>query len=321
MALDKNALKDKIKSSFSMAKDKAAVVTDVAKEKAKDGLDVAREKAKDGSEKANEMKNDLQKAIYKPLDVDMLLDDDFAPPLIARLLDKNPHASKESCKDAIGFNSVIAKNSVMELVKGLYPEDRFNFYPNLSGQIYLRNPYVKNMYIALNSYFEYIKKARVAELEMIADKLGAKYVKISYKESEKKFVSMEAGAKAEYGGTIGQKKAQYKENAKIDIDQSRLREIEVASKNEFKGHSDPVRPELVYFKNEDSIERLIESRMANNITSKTYMIKYNQSSDLNIALAAGIDAVLGKLKMGENASVKSEVERENRMYLEYEIRF
>lgn len=322
MVIDKETVKNKLKGGISDVKEKASVVADGAREKAKDGLDVAREKAKDGSERVNEIKNDLDKKIYRPLNEETILSGEFESPLIIRLLDKNPYISKESCKDAVGFDSTIAKNNVLELVKGVYPENKFKFYPNLSGQIYLRNPYVKDMYIALNSYFEYIKKSRVAELKMIADKLGAKYVKITYKESEKKFVSLDASGKEEYSLGIGKKKVHQKENMSINIEQNNLREIEVASKNEFEGHNNPVRPELIYFKDEGSIEQLIESRLGNNpITSKSYMIKYNRSSDLNLSLAAGIDAVLGKLRMEASASVKSEVEKENRMYLEYEIKF
>lgn len=322
MAFDKQAMKERLKDGFSVAKEKASVLADDAMDKAKVGMEKAKEVAKEGSEKLNDAKNDLDKRIYNPIDGETLLSDEFNAPSLIRLMDTNPYIAKEACKEAVGFNSLIAKNKVLELIKGEYPGDKFDFYPNLSEPIYLRNPYVNNMYISLNAYFDYIKKARVAELEMIANKLGAKYVKITYKESEKRFVSAVADNQKKGIFTVEKKTGNITEKQTVEVEHNALKEVEVASEYTSPGRDVPVRPELTYFKGELDIESLIEMRMGDNPpTSKLFTIKYNRKSDLSIDAAAGIDAVLAKLKMGASASVKSEVERENRLYLEYEIKF
>lgn len=322
MAIDRQAMKERFKDGIAVAKEKVAVFADDAKDKTRDSIDKLKDAAVEGSVKLNDAKNDLDRKIYNPLSEEMLQSEEFVAPRLVRLLETNPHSEKEACKEAVGFNSLIAKNKVLELIKDVYPEEQFKFYPNLSEQIYLRNPYVENMYISLNAYFDYIKKARVAELVMVANKLGAKYVKITYKETEKRFVSANVEKQENIGGVLGKNKAGNSEKAKANASYGSLREIEVASETEFNGHDVPIRPELVYFKGEIDIESFIDLCLGDNPPkSKSYTIKYNRSADLSLEAAAGIDAVLGKLKMGASASVKSEVEKENRMYLEYEIKF
>ena len=322
MAVDKQAMKDRFRDGFSVMKEKAAVFADDAMDKTKVGMEKAIVVAKESGEKFNDARIELDRKVFSPLDADMILANDFSAPRLVRLLDSNPYAAKEACRDAAGFNSVIAKNRVLQLVKGEYPEVKFQFIPNLSEEIYLRNPYVEDMYISLNSYFDYIKNARVAELETVANKLGAKYVKISYKETEKKFVSVKGKKKEENSLTLGKEKGKGSDQTAMDFSQDSLKEIEVASESNFVGHSNPSRPELVYFKGAMEIESLIEACLGDNRpTRKSYTMKYNRSSDLNLDAAVGIDAVLGKLKMSASASVKSEVERENRMYLTFDIEF
>ena len=234
------------------------------------------------------------------------------------MIDRNPHFAKEACKNAIGFNSIIAKNKVVELIKGEYPEGKVDFFPNTSDIIYLRNPYVENMYISLNSYFEYIKKARVAELIDIANCLGAKYVKIVYKEEAKRFV------RTAYSNddTDSTGKAKIIGKQKVNVSVSSLKEIEVAAESTFPGHNNPVRPNLTYFKGDLDVEQFIDHQFGSNpTTGKSFIFKYHQGNDLSLDAAAGIDAVLGKLKIKASASVRSEVENENRLYLSYEIKF
>lgn len=80
--------------------------------------------------------------------------------------------------------------------------------------------------------------------------------------------------------------------------------------------------ELFFSKNDPDIESLIEMRLGNNPSKeKTYMLKFCRSSDINVTAAIGIDAVLEKLNLAASASVRSEVEKEKRLYFEYHIEF
>lgn len=309
MAIDKEKVLENVKAGLIFAKEKAEVATDKA-------IELAQE----GGERLNQAKVELDRKLLNPITISEFEEVAVKSPKIIRLLETNPHAGKEACENAIGFNSTIVKTKVLELVKGEFPEDRFTFYPNQSELIYLRNPYVENMYLSLNSYFEYIKKARIAELENIANSLGAKYVKVTYKEEEKKFVSV--AREENFGVKLPKGKAKEEPSAKeeFSLSSKQLVELEIASENVFAGHNNPVRPELVYFKGDLTIEGLINAVMGDNPTKeKKFTLKYNRNTDLSLDAAEGIDAVLGKLKIKASASVKSEVENENRLYLGYEI--
>ena len=82
-------------------------------------------------------------------------------------------------------------------------------------------------------------------------------------------------------------------------------------------------PKLNYFRNDAEINSLINARMQglDAVTSKTYTIKYNAASGLKESEAIKLDTILKKFKLKGNGSVLSEVERENRLYLEYQIEF
>lgn len=67
------------------------------------------------------------------------------------------------------------------------------------------DPYRSGVYVALDSYFAYLKKNRVNELEVIAQDLGAKSFRITFKEHQKVIVKQTANAgrkQAECKGTV-----------------------------------------------------------------------------------------------------------------------
>ena len=311
MAIDKEKVFGAVKDGFNVAKEKAII-----------GKDKARELAIDGSEKLYEAKVELDRKLLNPISIDEFNEIADKAPKVIRLLDENPYITKEACYDAVGFNSNIVKTNVLELIKGKFPTDKFVFYPNDSDFIYLRNPYIENMYISLNSYFDYIKLAKVAELENIANSLGAKYVKITYKEEEKKFVSVSGNSSITGKIIKGKQTIKPSINVSTELTNENLTEIEIAAESSFEGTNNPIRPRLEYYLGDMQIEGFVNSVLGPNpTTNKSLRIRYNRSNDLNITFAEGIDAVLKKLNMSASASVRSEVEKENRLYLEYEVKF
>ena len=54
------------------------------------------------------------------------------------------------------------------------------------------DPYKPGVYVSLDSYFTYLKKNRVNELELIAQDLGAKSFRVTFKEHQKVIVKKSA---------------------------------------------------------------------------------------------------------------------------------
>lgn len=150
---------------------------------------------------------------------------------------------------------------------------------------------------------------------MIAQALGAKHFKVTYKEEKT---------------TLTQKKS--KGNVKApslasaEAEHSYLDEkystFEIAAESDFPGH-EPIEPQLKYMQRDPSIKTLVAMRMdpASPLSHQKFMLKMSNSSGIKESDAIKIDAVLKGLKVAGNANVVSEAKNESRRYLEYEIDF
>ena len=153
--------------------------------------------------------------------------------------------------------------------------------------------------------------------QKIAQDLGAKHFKITYKEEKKTFANNKASVKisAKVADKQGSSEAEHSSDA------SSYTNVSVAADMDFVGHA-PVEPEVVFFKNEPLIQNLIKMRLDNNpLTHQILELKMSSSSSIKQRDAAKIDAALSALKISGNATVSSEVQNEERRYLQYEIDF
>lgn len=71
------------------------------------------------------------------------------------------------------------------------------FYPDSGDEFYYIDPSERNRYISLDEYFSYLKVARINELQKIAQDLGAKHFKVTYKEEQTSFSEKKMQAKAD----------------------------------------------------------------------------------------------------------------------------
>jgi len=235
-----------------------------------------------------------------------------------RVVEYDKRLENEACKNSIGFEEKIKREDVIHFYSKDLELLKVNFYPCIQETIYCINPYNENMYISLEEYFTYIKKAKVDELQKIAHSLGAKEVKISLKERKKTFIVKDskttANGTGKANGTIEQKNQN-----------EELMSVEVAADIKFSGDAPPKMPELTYFKYDKDIEALIKMRCneesANQIKEKTYRISYFNSSEMQEETAIKIDTVLQQLGCAGNSTVQSEVQTKKRMELEYYVLF
>ncbi len=175
-------------------------------------------------------------------------------------------------------------------------------------------------YQELDSFFDTIQAARVGELREIAAKLGAKKVRVTFKEKKE---------------TISQKKAEMKmkggkgKTATADAGATQTASsqekvsVHIGLDAEFSGSMFPVRPTLQYYKGEKLIEGLVEARMnrKNKMKSETLILEQSKSIGITNAEAAKIDAVLGYFHAGGNLSISNEVKSRTNTVWEYTIVF
>ena len=188
-----------------------------------------------------------------------------------------------------------------------------SFYPDCDSEFYYIDPTDRDRYISLDEYFSYLKVARISELQRIAQDLGAKYFKVTYKEEKASFTEKKATAYAKAVGNV---------DATHHSEEKKFSAIDIAAEMSFPGHA-PTKPELKYMQKDPSIQTLVSMRLNETapLLCQKFMLKMSTSSGMKESDAVKIDAVLKGMKFSGNTTVSSEAQNEARRYLEYEIEF
>ncbi len=229
-----------------------------------------------------------------------------------------PHCENSVCNGSVGFRTVLDDLTVITI----YPDwiDHFNlsFYPGLENGVYYVDPCDRDHYISMDDYFSYMKMQRVVELQKIAQSLGAKHFRITYKERNESVSSNSVNASAAVKAAA--------DNAGAEINHavrnSQMAAISLEAEMRFPGHS-PIKPELHYLKNEININNLIEMRMdpLSPLQHQHFILEMSNSAGIRIKDAVKIDAILKAMKVTCKTTVESEAKKETRRILEYEIEF
>ena len=260
-------------------------------------------------------KREREREQLGPIFMEDLDTPEFLMPKLIRiaLMDKK-HAESEICVGSIGHK---ARYEDLEIVN-IYPDqiDQFGLtlFPDRDAEIYYVDPVDRDHYIALDDYFAYLKVARINELQMIAQELGAKHFKVTYTE-QKKTIEEKSGKAKLTAGVFASADATHDSSSK------EFTSIEVAAEMTCPGHA-PVEPKLHYLRKESSIQTLIAMRMSNNpMMHQKFTLQLSNSSGIRVNDAVKIDAALKYMKCKSSSKVTREAQNEARRYFEYEIDF
>lgn len=276
--------------------------------------------AKSGAQTVKEITMEKAKLLelksLRPIFSDSLGKADFLMPKFIRIVDRDKkRAESEVCQGSIGYESDQKGLHFINIFRDSIDVFGLSFYPDYVSEFYYIDPSEKEQYIALDEYFSYLKIARINELKKIAQDLGAKHFKITYKEEQTSFSEkkVKSHMKTATVSTI---------DAEHISSQKKYTTIDVAAEMSFPGHS-PVMPQLKYLQKDPSIQTLIAMRMDENapLLHEKFMLKMSNSSGLKENDAVKIDMILKALKCFGNATVASEAKNESRRYFEYDIEF
>ena len=224
------------------------------------------------------------------------------------------HAESEVCKGSAGFVSEQRELRIVNIYKNMIDAFGISLYPDADSEIYYIDPSDRNKYIALDDYFGYLKIARVNELQKIAQDLGAKHFRVTYREKKASITRNDMKAK----GNVRAGAAEAERNLSVSDNSN----IEVAAEMQCLGHA-PIEPKLFYLRGEPSIQSLIALRMDENspIFHQEFSLKLSNSSGIKEKDAVKIDAALKAMKISGNTTVVSEAQSESRRFFEYEVDF
>mgnify|MGYP002324700877 FL=1 len=267
---------------------------------------------RDNAEARNREK---ERKALQPVFLEDLDSTDFTLSKLIRVVDiDKKHAESEVCKGSVGFISEQKELRIVNIYKNMIGAFGISLYPDADSEIYYIDPSDRDKYIALDDYFGYLKIARVNELQKIAQDLGAKHFRVTYREKKASITKNDMKAK----GNVRVGAAEAERNLSISDNSN----IEVAAEMQCLGHA-PIQPKLLYLRGEPSIQSLIALRMDENsqIFHQEFSLKLSNSSGIKEKDAVKIDAALKAMKISGNTTVVSEAQSESRRFFEYEVDF
>lgn len=267
---------------------------------------------RDNAEARNREK---ERKALQPVFLEDLDSTDFTLSKLIRVVDiDKKHAESEVCKGSVGFISEQKELRIVNIYKNMIGAFGISLYPDADSEIYYIDPSDRDKYIALDDYFGYLKIARVNELQKIAQDLGAKHFRVTYREKKASITKNDMKAK----GNVRAGAAEAERNLSISDDSN----IEVAAEMQCLGHA-PIEPKLLYLRGEPSIQSLIALRMDKNsqMFHQEFSLKLSNSSGIKEKDAVKIDAALKAMKISGNTTVVSEAQSESRRFFEYEVDF
>ena len=243
---------------------------------------------------------------------------DFSLPKLIRVAKMDQkHAESQVCQNSVGHFFTGKELDVLTIYSDRVSDFDLKFYPDMDSEVYYVDPADRDHYIALDDYYNYLKIARIGELQKIAQDLGAKHFRVTYKEQNKSVDYTDDNIKVK--GKI----AKYNEGlgAEHHAKNEKYAKIEIAAEMVCIGHK-PTEPVLVYFKKDPQIQNLVALRMSDNeMTHQVYTLDLSNSSGIKVKDAAKIDASLSAMKVEGNFSISSEAQKEAHRIFEYEIDF
>ncbi len=280
--------------------------------------------AKDLAEKAKNESYARKLKKYNPLFPDRFFSEDFNCPNLITIVDDAVRRGIDVCEGAIGWLSNGTEMEVLHLYDEAVEMSGIKFIPMATcDAVYYVSSFDRNVFIRTDCIFSRAHEERMAELKNIAHSLGAKSCEIEISESTVEISSQKKGLASSATATIKGVKVTQSESA----DQSSSSKISNQRSGkivaEFEGSNIPVRPELKWFANDDTINGLIEMRCTNtnSIKSETLILAGSSSAAMSQKTAYAIDSAVSKLGANASSNMETEAVRENTSKLIFSIRF
>ena len=267
-------------------------------------------------ESAEERTRALELKSLQPIFAEVLDERDFVLPKFIRVVNRDKkRAESQVCKGSIGYYSDLKGLRLVNIFLDNLEMFNLVFFPDCNSEFYYVDPIDKNRYIALDDYFNYLKVERISELQRLAQSLGAKHFRVTYKEEKTSVAEKIIKANINVQGVAAG-------NGERNLSETKFDTIEIAADMECPGHA-PNRPDLKYLQKDPAIRTLIDMRMDEHspLSHQKFMLKLSNSSGLKESDAVKIDAVLKSMRFTGNTSIVSEARNEARRYFEYEIDF
>lgn len=279
---------------------------------------------------ADRFRDEKQKALlkkYRPVFPGEYMSDSFSIPNMIVISTDIDRRDIEVCQGAIGWMETAKNTDILFLYENFATESGLSFIPVVNTDtVYYVDSFDRNRYIKLDSYFDTMQSSKLAELEHIAFSLGAKRYTIEEVNSTKGITAAKRKAAEKVGVHFGPGKKEQNVSAHIESESVAMSSRLSRKSAEFSGGSEPVYPNLRWFRHDDNINNLIDMRLSGRIKNndmKKYSIDLEGSdySSISSSAAAKIDTVVSKLNIGASYDISEQCKNESSHKLVFEIEF
>lgn len=265
----------------------------------------AAEGAKTFAEQTKKNIHDQQAKKYTAVTSEEFKDENFKLPRIIEIVDNSANREFIFDEDAIGWIEKHKDIDVLHIYFDFVKSSNLIFVPVPQiGRVYFGDNFDSSKFIDTNGVFGKATEEKLAELEHIANYLGAKCCSIEIVEKDFQVDSR----------SIGASKSEMERKTSLDKKQSGK------TVSYFQGSDTPRKPNLKWFAHDDNIIRLIEMRCTENnaIKSKMIELKGSTSATMSQKIACAIDDILN---IKGALSMERQTIREHSNTLIFEIEF
>ena len=254
---------------------------------------------------------------YAPLFPDQYRNADFNIPNLIQIVDDAVRKGIDVCEGAIGWISQEKGIEVMHLYDEAITFSGLQFLPAaVCDSVYYVDPFNRNCYISIDSYFSHIQQAKLAELQHIAFSLGVKHYWVE-------MVEMTSDSQQSKGASSLKGIKGVDASAEREISQSTVAHSKSLAEGSFTGARKPIRPTLCWFAHDSNVKNLINMRCSDDADSAitTYTIELSNSSAamISASTAASIDMAAGKL--GASCKFHAQSVREHNRKMIFKLEF
>ena len=296
------------------------------KNKLKDGFkqikNIALENAHDVAVKVQDENRKALLKKYNPIFLEDYPTENFG---IIVITDDSNRKDVDVCKGAIGWKSTNKDMDVLHLYDTAIDKLGLKFLPTPTKEsFYYVDELDRSRYIKLDSYFDTMQEAMVAELAHIAFSLGAKKYSIDLEEISSETIFNGKKANVNIKNPFGAAKGNA--DASADFSSEIRSSKNIANDSNFSTGAPPVHPNLRIFKNNDMINNLIDMRMKgqlnkNSMGGHSIRIKKSNYSNINSSIASKIDATVNKINAKASCKLEKKRKKEEIQILVYRIEF
>ena len=316
-------------SSETKKEGKASAFWSKASDFGKKAADGLQRGAKVVADKTKEDWEYRQKRKKNPLSVEEYNDSSFILPNIISIIDDASERDVD-VKNNMGYRTFVNDVEVLKLYDEWANNCGLKFVPYAKcDEVYCVDPFDRTRFIKADCIFAKANEEKLAELEHIAYRLGAKECTIELVEKASDRVRSSASSKAsstiereEVGvGNQPKKKSEtVKMSAEFSYDSRNSSNSSNRTTTTFVGSDNPVMPNLKWFSHDENMKGLIEMRCTNknSVQSKTLELHGSSTVIMSKKMAIAIDKLMN---VTGSLSIENQYTKEHSSKLIFEVEF